>query len=84
MVKTITVKPVLNKIIRKTYADSTYGEYVIFESPFDPGTYGVHIIIGHIREWHEDGHIEVYFPKHSMVSEEFVVNESKYQLKLVN
>ncbi|MFO1550883.1 hypothetical protein, partial [Lactiplantibacillus plantarum] len=66
------------------YADKTYWEYVIFESPFDPGTYGAHIIIGHSKEWHEDSHVEVYFPKHSTVSEEFVVNDNKYQLKLVN
>ncbi|MFO1547561.1 hypothetical protein ABC418_08510 [Lactiplantibacillus plantarum] len=84
MAKIITIKLVLNRTIRKTYADKTYWEYVIFESPFDPGTYGIHIIIGRIKEWHEDSHIEVYFPQHSMVSEEFMVNESKYRLKLVN
>lgn len=84
MAKTITLKLVLNRTVRKTYPDKTYWEYVIFESPFDPGTYGVHISFGHTGEKHEDSHTEVYFPQHSMVSEEFVVNESKYQLKLVN
>ncbi|MFO1553880.1 hypothetical protein ABC426_00375 [Lactiplantibacillus plantarum] len=84
MAKTITVKLVLNRTIRKTYADKTYWEYVIFESPFDPGTYGAHFIIGHIREWHEDSHIEVYFPKHSMVSEEFEINGNRYRLRIDN
>lgn len=80
----ISVKLVLNRPVRKTYADQTYWEYMIFESPFDPDTYGAHITIGRSREWHEDMHVEVFFPRHSMVSEEFVVNGSEYQLKLVN
>lgn len=82
MAKIITIKLVLNRTIRKTYADKTYWEYVIFESPFDPGTYGIHIIIGHGKEWHEDSHVEVYFPQHSTLSNEFEVNGGKYKLKL--
>lgn len=84
MVKTITVKLVLNRTVRLTYSDYTYWEYILFENPFDFDTYGARLTIGHSRAWHEDRHIEVHFPKHSMVSEGFVVNESKYQLKLVN
>ena len=83
MKKTITLKLVLNRAVRKTYPDKTYWEYIIFESPFDPGTYDVHISFGHNGEKHEDSHTEVYFPQHSMVSKEFGVNGNEYHLKLL-
>lgn len=79
----IKVKLVLNRPVRRTYSDYTYWEYTIFESPFDHGTYGAHITIGRSKEWHEDRHIEVYFPQHSMVSEIFEINDNDYQLKLL-
>ncbi|WP_063490508.1 hypothetical protein [Lactiplantibacillus plantarum] len=82
--KTIDVKLILNRPVRLTYLDYTYWEYTISESPFDPGTYGAHLSLGNNIEKHKDRHIEVYFPRHSMVSEEFELNGDKYKLRLIN